>query len=75
MQHVFFAAHEVLRDKFLALFVKHRTAEGAAFPREQLDRLLDLANIGNSQLFDAQRQALAQVLPASAVAALVPLPD
>src|SRR5438105_13177952 len=51
------------------------TAEGAAFPREQLDRLLDLANIGNSQLFDAQQHALAQVLSSSALAALVPLPD
>ncbi len=51
------------------------TAEGAAFPREQLDRLLDLANVGNSQLFAAQQHALAQVLPSSAIAALVPLPD
>jgi ribonuclease PH len=51
------------------------TAEGAAFPREQLDRLLDLANVGNSQLFAAQQHALAQVLPSSAIAALVPIPD
>jgi ribonuclease PH len=51
------------------------TAEGAAFPREQLDRLLDLANVGNSQLFAAQQQALAQVLSSSALAALVPLSD
>jgi ribonuclease PH len=51
------------------------TAEGAAFPREQLDRLLDLANTGNSQLFAAQQSALAQVLPPAAVAMLVPTPD
>src|SRR5438105_5210511 len=51
------------------------TAEGAAFPRDQLDSLLDLANIGNSQLFAAQQSALAQVLSSSAVAALVSLPD
>jgi ribonuclease PH len=51
------------------------TAEGAAFPREQLDRLLDLAALGNTQLFAAQRNALGQVLSAPAVAALVPTPD
>jgi ribonuclease PH len=51
------------------------TAEGAAFPREQLDRMLDLANVGNSQLFASQQNALAQVLSSSALAALVPLPD
>ena len=51
------------------------TAEGAAFPREQLDHLLDLANIGNAQLFAAQQAALAQVLPAEALAALVASPD
>jgi ribonuclease PH len=51
------------------------TAEGAAFPREQLDRLLDLANVGNSQLFAAQQNALAHVLPSSALSALVPIPD
>jgi ribonuclease PH len=51
------------------------TAEGAAFPRAQLDRLLDLASIGNSQLFAAQQSALAQALPAQAVAALVATPD
>jgi ribonuclease PH len=51
------------------------TAEGAAFPREQLNRLLDLANVGNSQLFAAQQHALAQVLPSSAISALVPIPD
>ena len=33
------------------------------------------ANIGNSRLFAAQRNALAQVLSSSAVAALVTLPD
>jgi len=51
------------------------TAEGVAFPREQLDRLLDLAAVGNAQLFAAQRNALAQVLSASAIAALVPTPE
>lgn len=51
------------------------TAEGVAFPRQQLDRLLDLASVGNTQLFAAQRNALAQVLSPSAVAALVPTPD
>jgi ribonuclease PH len=51
------------------------TAEGAAFPREQLDRLLDLANVGNAQLFTAQRQALAKVLTPAALAALVSMPD
>jgi ribonuclease PH len=51
------------------------TAEGASFPREQLDRLLDLASLGNAQLFAAQRSALAQVVPAPALAVLVPTPD
>ena len=51
------------------------TAEGAAFPRQQLDRLLDLANIGNAQLFKAQQNALAQVLSPAALAALVATPD
>ena len=51
------------------------TAEGAAFPRQQLDRLLDLASIGNAQLFTAQQNALAQVLPEPALAALVIAPD
>ena len=51
------------------------TAEGAAFPREQLDRLLDMANVGNSQLFAAQQRALGQVLTSNAVAALVPIRD
>jgi ribonuclease PH len=51
------------------------TAEGAAFPRPQLDRLLDLANIGNAQLFKAQQNALAQVLSPAALAALVATPD
>src|SRR5438046_10716875 len=44
------------------------TAEGAAFPREQLDRLLDMADAGNRQLFAAQQAALAQVLSPSALA-------
>jgi ribonuclease PH len=51
------------------------TAEGAAFPREQLDRLLDLATQGNTQLFAAQQNALTQVLSPSAVAMLVPAQD
>ena len=51
------------------------TAEGAAFPRAQLDRLLDLANIGNAQLFAAQQAALAQVMSPAAQAALVATPD
>ena len=51
------------------------TAEGAAFPREQLDRLLDLASVGNGQLFAAQRSALMQVLSQSAIGALVPTLD
>src|SRR5579871_3105163 len=51
------------------------TAEGAAFPRERLDLLLDMANSGNSELFAAQRNALAQVLSGSAIAMLVPTPD
>jgi ribonuclease PH len=51
------------------------TAEGAAFPRQQLDRLLDLANLGNAQLFTAQHNALAQVLSPAALSALVPTPD
>jgi ribonuclease PH len=51
------------------------TAEGAAFPRQQLDHLLDLANIGNSQLFAAQRAALGEVLSPAALDALVQTPD
>src|SRR6266851_3241263 len=51
------------------------TAEGAAFPREQLDRLLDLANGGNAQLFAAQQHALGQVLSTTALGAVVPIPD
>lgn len=51
------------------------TAEGAAFPREQLVRLLDLAAVGNAQLFAAQRDALAQALSPAALAALVTTPD
>src|SRR5581483_5311633 len=34
------------------------TAEGAAFPRQQLDLLLDMAHAGNAQLFAAQQSAL-----------------
>jgi ribonuclease PH len=48
------------------------TAEGAAFPREQLNRLLDLAHGGNAQLFAAQQTALAEVLSPSEIEALVP---
>jgi ribonuclease PH len=51
------------------------TAEGAAFPREQLDRLLDLASLGNGQLFAAQQAALGQVLSSTAIAALIPTRD
>jgi ribonuclease PH len=51
------------------------TAEGAAFPREQLNRLLDMANAGNGQLFAAQQAALAQVLAPAEIAALVPTRD
>jgi ribonuclease PH len=51
------------------------TAEGAAFPRQQLDRLLDLAALGNSQLFAAQQAALAQVVSPAALAALAATPD
>src|SRR5204863_10168329 len=51
------------------------TAEGAAFPRQQLDRLLDLANVGNAQLFAAQQAALAQVMAPVALNALVAAPN
>jgi ribonuclease PH len=51
------------------------TAEGASFPREQLDRLLDLATVGNAQLFAAQQNALAQVMSKPALSTLVPSPD
>jgi ribonuclease PH len=50
------------------------TAEGAAFPRQQLDVLLDLASLGNGQLFVAQASALAQVMSASMFDSLVPNP-
>ena len=36
------------------------TAEGAAFDRNELNQLLDLAEIGTQRLFQAQREALAQ---------------
>jgi ribonuclease PH len=49
------------------------TAEGAAFPREQLNALLDLAHLGNAQLFVAQDRALAQVLSPTARAAVMPV--
>ena len=51
------------------------TAEGAAFPRQQLDRLLDLAALGNSHLFAAQRAALAQVVSPAALAVLTAAPE
>jgi ribonuclease PH len=51
------------------------TAEGAAFPREQLNRLLDMATVGNGQLFAAQQAALAEVLSPTEIAALVPTRD
>ena len=51
------------------------TAEGAAFPRQQLDRLLDLAALGNAHLFAAQQAALAQVISPPALAALAATSD
>jgi ribonuclease PH len=51
------------------------TAEGAAFPREQLDRLLDLAERGTAELFKAQHSALASTLSPDAVASLTPARD
>jgi ribonuclease PH len=51
------------------------TAEGAAFPRGQLDVLLDLAARGNARLFSAQRAALATILSAEELDALTPSPD
>jgi ribonuclease PH len=51
------------------------TAEGAAFPRAQLDVLLDLANLGTTQLFEAQRAALTDAIGAAAVDALAASPD
>jgi ribonuclease PH len=48
------------------------TAEGVAFPREKLDRLLDLASVGNTRLFAVQQTALEQVLPMDSIAALLP---
>src|SRR5436190_17778927 len=46
------------------------TAEGATFPRSELDRLLDLAALGNEQLFEAQESALASVVPPEILARL-----
>src|SRR5665647_2283509 len=37
------------------------TAEGRAFSREELDRLLDLAHVGLGRLFEAQAAAIATV--------------
>jgi ribonuclease PH len=51
------------------------TAEGAAFPRAQLDVLLDMAHVGNAELFARQREALGRVLSPSEMDALVPPPD
>jgi ribonuclease PH len=51
------------------------TAEGAAFPRQQLDRLLDMASLGNSQLFATQQAALSRVLSPAELAALAAPPD
>jgi ribonuclease PH len=42
------------------------TAEGAAFTREQLDAMLDLAGAGIARLVAAQRAVLARPLPAAA---------
>ena len=38
------------------------TAEGAPFDRDELNALLDIALLGNSQLAEIQRLALAQTL-------------
>ena len=46
------------------------TAEGAAFPRERLDQLLDLASMGNTRLFAAQEVALERALGADAATRL-----
>ncbi|MDQ3811542.1 MAG: ribonuclease PH [Chloroflexota bacterium] len=46
------------------------TAEGAPFPRQQLDRLLEIAAAGNKQLFEAQRAALSAVVPPDILARL-----
>jgi ribonuclease PH len=46
------------------------TAEGAAFPRQRLDQLLDLANLGTSELFAIQQSALSEVLAAKALSAV-----
>ena len=51
------------------------TAEGAAFPRAQLDALLDLANLGTTRLFEVQRSALTDVIGAAAVDALAASPE
>ena len=51
------------------------TAEGATFPRTQLDVLLDLATLGNEQLFKAQDAALASVVPPEILARLCLPPD
>jgi ribonuclease PH len=46
------------------------TAEGAAFPRERLDQLLDLAHLGNRELFSMQTDVLERALGADAAARL-----
>jgi ribonuclease PH len=51
------------------------TAEGAAFPRQQLDRLLDMASVGNGQMFAAQQTALATVIEPKMLSTLVRTPD
>jgi ribonuclease PH len=51
------------------------TAEGAAFPRAQLDVLLDLANLGTTQLFEVQGAALTDAIGAAALDALAASPD
>jgi len=51
------------------------TAEGATFPRSKLDELLDLAGLGNEQLFAAQQAALASVVPPEILSRLCLPPD
>ena len=51
------------------------TAEGEPFTRQQLDRLLDLASSGITQLFASQHAALSHALGAEAAARVWPTPD
>ena len=51
------------------------TAEGAAFPRQRLDQLLDLAHGGIVELFSHQLTALEAALGADAAARVWPTPE